>query len=244
MRCWRCWTNWPLLTSRPLAGPEPWLPASTPSLRSKSASSSSWAPRPRPRTPSVAALEEELGDLLFQIYFHARLAAEAGHFTLADVARGIHDKLVDRHPHVFGNEASTAEGVATDWQDMATSWEVRKLAEKNRNSVTEGIPSAMPALALAAKLQRKALAVGMVLPGLVDEARRVADGVVALTPLRLADGPEAAGTAGGTVSASDQDAVGEVLFALVSVARELGIDPEAALRTRLASFRSEVEAIG
>jgi tetrapyrrole methylase family protein/MazG family protein len=195
--------------------------------------------------PSVAALEEELGDLLFQIYFHARLAAEAGHFTLADVARGIHDKLVDRHPHVFGtDEATTAEGAPTNWQDMATNWELGKLAEKKRSSVTEGIPSAMPALALAAKLQRKALAVGMVLPALADEAERVADDVAALTALRVGDGPEAAGPADGAVTGSSQDAVGEVLFALVSVARELGVDPEAALRTRLASFRTEVEAIG
>jgi uncharacterized protein YabN with tetrapyrrole methylase and pyrophosphatase domain len=110
--------------------------------------------------------------------------------------------------------------------------------------VTEGIPSAMPALALAAKLQRKALAVGMVLPALADEAERVADDVAALTALRVGDGPEAAGPADGAVTGSSQDAVGEVLFALVSVARELGVDPEAALRTRLASFRTEVEAIG
>ncbi len=113
---------------------------------------------------ATAALEEELGDLLFQVYFHARLASEAGRFTLADVARGIHDKLVDRHPHVFGDDdAPTAE-------DVAANWEVRKLAEKKRTSVTEGIPAAMPALALTAKLQRKALAVGMTLPSLADEA--------------------------------------------------------------------------
>ncbi len=132
-------------------------------------------------SPSVAALEEELGDLLFQVYFHARLAAEAGQFTLADVARGIHDKLVDRHPHIFGGvEAATEENAATEWQDMATDWELRKLVEKKRTSVTEGIPLAMPALALAAKLQRKALAVGMVLPTLADEAERVATDVAAL----------------------------------------------------------------
>ncbi len=117
---------------------------------------------------AVAHLEEELGDLLFQVYFHARLAAEAGRFTLADVARGVHDKLVARHPHVFGDEA------AETTSEVMANWEVRKLTEKDRTSVTEGIPEAMPALALAAKLQRKALTVGMVLPSLADEAVRVA----------------------------------------------------------------------
>ncbi len=121
---------------------------------------------------AVAHLEEELGDLLFQVYFHATLAAEAGRFTLADVARGVHDKLVSRHPHVFGDvRAETPE-------DVATNWEAQKLSEKNRSSVTEGIPAALPALALAAKLQRKALAVGMVLPSVAEEAVRVADGVL------------------------------------------------------------------
>ena len=128
------------------------------------------APGTRPRTMvpasvdaateerAVAHLEEELGDLLFQVYFHATLAAEAGRFTLADVARGVHDKLVARHPHVFGDvTADTPE-------EVAANWEALKLAEKGRTSVTEGIPAALPALALATKLQRKALAVGMVLP--------------------------------------------------------------------------------
>ncbi len=123
---------------------------------------------PSPRSAAVAHLEEELGDLLFQVYFHAVLAAEAGRFTLADVARGVHDKLVARHPHVFGDaDCDTPE-------DVAGHWEVLKIAEKNRSSVTEGIPAALPALALAAKLQRKALAVGMVLPSVADEAVSVA----------------------------------------------------------------------
>ncbi len=86
----------------------------------------------------MAHLEEELGDLLFQVYFHATLAAEAGRFTLADVARGVHDKLVSRHPHVFGDvTADTPE-------EVAANWEALKLAEKGRTSVTEGIPAALP----------------------------------------------------------------------------------------------------
>jgi tetrapyrrole methylase family protein / MazG family protein len=185
---------------------------------------------------AVAHLEEELGDLLFQVYFHAALAAEAGRFTLADVARGIHDKLVSRHPHVFGDV------VADTPEDVATNWESIKKAEKNRSSVTEGIPAALPSLALAAKLQRKALAVGMVLPSVADEAVRVADGVAGLSggdvdpTHRVTDGE------GGR---SDQAAeVGELLFSLCNVARALGIDPETALRARAGRFRSSVEARG
>ena len=106
----------------------------------------------------MAHLEEELGDLLFQVYFHATLAAEEGRFTLADVARGVHDKLVSRHPHVFGDV------VAETPDAVAANWEVIKKAEKGRSSVTEGIPAALPALALAAKLQRKARPSGWSFP--------------------------------------------------------------------------------
>ena len=145
----------------------PWTQRTGPADRGRTGT------RPGPDTGleerAVAHLEEELGDLLFQVYFHATLAAEAGRFTLADVARGVHDKLVSRHPHVFGDvTADTPE-------DVAANWEALKMAEKGRSSVTEGIPAALPALALAAKLQRKALAVGMVLPAVADEAVRVAE---------------------------------------------------------------------
>jgi tetrapyrrole methylase family protein/MazG family protein len=184
---------------------------------------------------AVAHLEEELGDLLFQVYFHATLAAEEGRFTLADVARGVHDKLVGRHPHVFGDvSAETPE-------DVAANWETIKKAEKGRSSVTEGIPAALPALALAAKLQRKAAAIGMVLPTLADEAGRVADGVAAL---RSATEPSG-GVADGEGGARDRaDEVGELLFAAVGVARALGIDPETALLSRSRAFRVEVEEQG
>ena len=117
-----------------------------------------------PAGDAVEHLEEELGDLLFQVYFHACLAAEEGRFTLADVARGVHDKLVARHPHVF------ADVVADDPATVVANWEEIKKAEKGRQSVTDGIPAALPALALAAKLARKAGSVpGMALPGFEEE---------------------------------------------------------------------------
>ncbi len=184
---------------------------------------------------AVAHLEEELGDLLFQVYFHATLAAEAGRFTLADVARGVHDKLVSRHPHVFGDvDADTPEQVATNWETL-------KLAEKGRTSVTQGIPTALPSLALAAKLQRKALAVGMVLPGVAEEAARVAAGVVRLSSSGGATTRVTDGTGAGAQSEED---LGELLFSLANVARQLGVDPETALRSRAARFRTSVEARG
>jgi tetrapyrrole methylase family protein/MazG family protein len=100
-------------------------------------------------------LEEELGDLLFQVVFHATLAAEEGHFTLADVARGIHDKLVHRHPHVFADvQADTPDQVISNWEQI-------KRAEKGRSSIMDGIGDGLPSLLYAHKVQRKAASVGL-----------------------------------------------------------------------------------
>jgi len=184
---------------------------------------------------AVADLEEELGDLLFQVYFHATLAAEEGRFTLADVARGVHDKLVSRHPHVFGDVTADTP------DDVATNWEALKKVEKGRASVTDGIPAALPSLALAAKLQRKAWAIGMVLPGLADEAVRVADGAAALA---LTGGSPDQGADGEGGARDRAVAVGELLFAAVGLSRALGVDPETALLARSGVFRAEVETRG
>jgi tetrapyrrole methylase family protein/MazG family protein len=122
-------------------------------------------------------LEEELGDLLFQVVFHATLAAEEGHFTLADVARGIHDKLVHRHPHVFAEvQADTPDQVVRNWEQI-------KRDEKGRTSLMDGIGEGLPSLLYAHKVQRKAASVGLdpvatddgvgaELFALVDQARR------------------------------------------------------------------------
>ena len=100
-------------------------------------------------------LEEELGDLLFQVVFHATLAAEEGYFTLADVARGVHDKLVHRHPHVFADvQADTPDQVITNWEQI-------KRAEKGRDSIMDGISEGLPSLLYAHKVQRKAASVGI-----------------------------------------------------------------------------------
>ncbi|HEX8804882.1 MAG TPA: MazG family protein, partial [Acidimicrobiales bacterium] len=153
------------------------------------------------------ALEEELGDLLFQVVFHATLAAEEGRFTLADVARGIGDKLVGRHPHVFGGEA------AGTLDELSTSWERRKKAEKGRASVMDGIPVTLPALLYAAKVQKKAAAEGV-------DWRTLAGG---------ADGDGADGVDGSDGREPD-DEVGLRLLEVVDEARRAGVDPESALR--------------
>ncbi len=119
-------------------------------------------------------LEEELGDLLFQVVFHSVLAAEEGRFTLADVARGIHDKLHARHPHVFDPGAG-----ATDLAELTVDWERRKVEEKGRGSVMDGIPTTLPSLAFAAKVQKKAASQGVDWRGLLPDddpwAARVLD---------------------------------------------------------------------
>ncbi|MGH9135751.1 MAG: MazG family protein, partial [Acidimicrobiales bacterium] len=130
-------------------------------------------------------LEEELGDLLFQVVFHATLAREAGAFTLADVARGIHDKLVVRHPHVFGSVTAESAG------EVMTNWEHIKKAEKGRESVFEGIPHSLPSLLYAHKVLRKAATLGVEVPAPpVDDVGAALLGLVAAA--RAADvDPEA-----------------------------------------------------
>ncbi|HUO49183.1 MAG TPA: MazG family protein [Acidimicrobiales bacterium] len=186
----------------------------------------------------VAHLEEELGDLLFQVLFHATLAEEEGRFTLADVARGTHDKLVARHPHVFG------DAVAETPDEVAARWEVLKKAEKGRTSVTEGIPAALPSLALAAKLQRKAESVGMALPSLAERLAELAAGVEGLQgwPAAAASGEGSASGETLQASAGLADELGRLLFVLADAARRLGVDPETALRARTTLFRRQVEA--
>jgi tetrapyrrole methylase family protein/MazG family protein len=138
--------------------------------------------------PAYAHLEEELGDLLFQVVFHAEIGAEVGAFTMADVARGIHDKLVRRHPHVFA-------GASDDLDDINRRWEEIKRDEHGRESVMDGVPTTLPALLYALKVLRKAESVdqawtptgddlGERLLTLVAQAR--ADGIDPETALRAA----------------------------------------------------------
>jgi len=195
---------------------------------------------------AVADLEEELGDLLFQVYFHATLAEEAGRFTLADVARGVHDKLVSRHPHLFGDVVGGWSGSGPPASEQ--TWEALKKAEKGRSSITDGIPKTLPALALAAKLQRKGLTVGLELPGVAAEVERMT-GWLAELASRASEGRSwlsaGEGGEGNDRSGDRRDArlIAELLFSLVNLARLTGDpDPEGALRERASAFRESVRA--
>jgi tetrapyrrole methylase family protein/MazG family protein len=180
---------------------------------------------------AYAHLEEELGDLLFQIVFHARLADEAGQFDLAGVARRVHDKLVHRHPHVFGDvDAATAEQVVTNWEAI-------KKSEKGRRSVTEGIPAGLPALMLTTKLARKARSVGLEPDN--ASAERTAEVLAELQRRAEETDPQSDDPLSGD-NGDVQVAVGEMLFAIANLAQRLGVDAEQALRDRALSLRTDV----
>ena len=155
-------------------------------------------------------LEEELGDLLLQVFFHAQLAADEDRFDVAGVADRIVAKLLHRHPHVFGDTEVTG---ATE---VVRNWEALKLEEKRRADVFEGIPEGLPALLLAYKVQKRAASEGFA-PGSEEVAARV----------RAAIQTEA-----------DPAGLGEALFWLVAAARAAGVDPEGALRAEVRRFRS------
>ncbi len=168
------------------------------------------------------ALEEELGDLACQVVFHATFAREAGAFTITDVLDGVHDKLVRRHPHVFGTvEVSGADEVLANWEQI-------KRAEKGRSSLMDDVPQGLPSLLYAHKLYRKAAAAGLGF-GTTAEARDRALAALAAVP----DG----------AGADIEPAVGEALAALVYLARSAGLDAETALRGWAGRFRARFQAL-
>jgi len=162
-------------------------------------------------------LEEELGDLLLQVVFHATLAGEADMFGVEEVAETVRRKLVRRHPHVFGDvEAETAD-------DVMANWEALKRDEKGRESVLDGVPAALPALARSLELQSRAASVGFDWPDL--------EGVLAKVHEEIAEVLDAIGDADAL-----QSEVGDLLFSAVNLARHLSVDPEMALRGAAARF--------
>lgn len=173
-------------------------------------------------TDDDAALREELGDLLLQVVFHARIAQEHEQpWSVDDVATGIVDKLVSRHPHVFGDaDAATAAEVERNWQTL-------KNAEKGRESVTDGVPLALPSLVLAAKLLKRSRDVGVA---------PVADPVAAAAASAVAGARAAAG------APDAETAYGDLLLALVAQARHDGVDADVALRAAVRRYRADVRS--
>lgn len=171
-------------------------------------------------------LIEELGDLLYQIEFHATIAEQEGRFTIADVTTGIHDKLVRRHPHVFGTVT------VADSDEVLTNWDAIKRHEKGRTSIFDGIPVSLPSLAYAHKVQKKAAKIGFDWPDVHGALPKVAEETNELMAAANAGDPD-----------DIADEAGDLLFAVVNVARHLGVDPEAALRAATNKFRRRFEAV-
>ncbi len=169
-------------------------------------------------------LRDELGDLLLQVVFHARIAEEAGAFALPDVVAAIVDKMTRRHPHVFGDAVADVDAAS-----QKLSWEALKAQEKPRNSALDGVALALPALMRADKLQRRAARTGFDWPDAAGARAKVVEETAEL---------DAAKT-----PAEREEEAGDLLFAVVNWLRKQEIDPEIALRAANAKFERRFRAI-
>jgi MazG family protein len=177
-------------------------------------------------------LLDELGDLLFQVFFLSLLLSEEGYGDLEEVARGIHEKLVRRHPHVFGDaEARTAGRVRERWEQI-------KADQEGREGIFHDVPESLPALLHARKVQRRAAAVGYDWPDVAGPIAKVEEEL-----RELRDEVARAGEPAPETEPDDRvvDEVGDVLFTVVNLARRLNVDPELALRRTSQKFVARVE---
>jgi MazG family protein len=177
----------------------------------------------------------ELGDLLFQIIFLSFLAWEGGHFELATVVDNVHDKMVTRHPHVFGEQR------LEDAASVRQAWERRKLADRRRaSSLLEGVAPSLPALVAAYRLTQKAAGVGFdwptaraVLGKLEEEIDELKDAIARRDTLPHSD----------DIARQVREEIGDLLFTLANLSRHLGVDPEGALAQSNLKFRRRFEHI-
>lgn len=180
-------------------------------------------------------LRDELGDLLLQVVFHAQMADEAGHFNFEDVAASIVDKLIRRHPHVFGDN----EGISATAAEVKQSWEAIKAEERhaqasatNPVSVLDGVALNLPALTRAEKIQKRAARVGFDWPTVEPVYDKVVE--------ELEEVREAAAA---TDNDHTREEVGDLFFAAVNLARQLNVDPETALRQATLKFDRRFRAV-
>lgn len=174
-------------------------------------------------------LRGELGDLLFQAVYHAQMAEEAGHFALADVIAAISDKMIARHPHVFG-DAEERDAAA-----QTRAWEAQKAAERAaraQTGVLDDVPVALPALMRAVKLQKRAARVGFDWPEVGQVVDKIAEEAGELVAARDRLGP-----------AEVAEEFGDLMFVMANLARHLDVDPEAALRAANEKFARRFRAI-
>ncbi|AVO39521.1 nucleoside triphosphate pyrophosphohydrolase [Pukyongiella litopenaei] len=175
-------------------------------------------------------LRGELGDLLFQSVFHAQMAAEAGHFTFQDVVRGMSDKMVARHPHVFGDESrdKSADQQTRDWEEIKAA----ERSEKAQKGALDGVAANLPALLRAYKLQKRAARVGFDWPATDEVIAKIAEEAAELAEAKGNADPDHL-----------EEEFGDLLFVIANLARHLGIEPEAALRRANAKFIRRFEGV-
>jgi len=174
-------------------------------------------------------IKEELGDLLFQIIFHARLAEEQGDFGIEDVLDRIAEKMIRRHPHVFGDkELKTSRDVLADWELMKKT----EKSYSDRKSILEGVPKELPALIRAHRLQERAARVGFNWEKVEDVAAKLDEEVGEFKRTLSGEDPERI-----------EDELGDIFFVLVNIARFVGVNPEDALRKTISKFISRFQYI-
>ncbi|MEZ5842205.1 MAG: nucleoside triphosphate pyrophosphohydrolase [Hyphomicrobiaceae bacterium] len=182
-------------------------------------------------------LRDELGDLLLQVVYHARMAEERQAFAFGDVVEAITAKMIRRHPHVFGTPQERASGAAPGfWERIKAGERAAKATERRASagtqvaaeSVLDGVPAALPALSRAVKLQDKAARVGFDWPSLVPVLAKVREEIAELETAVAAPAPDHAHVA---------EEIGDLLFVIANVARHLKVEPEAALRATNEKFR-------
>jgi ATP diphosphatase len=182
------------------------------------------------------AMMDELGDLLFQIIFHAQMGREAGLFDIDQIATHVADKMIERHPHVFGDrDAKTADRVLANWEsDKAAKREARAKAENRPVSALDGVTTALPATTRAVKLQNRAARVGFDWTDARDILAKIKEEIGELeAEIETKQNKDAI-----------EDEFGDLFFALINLARRLEVDPEAALRRTNRKFERRFREVG
>lgn len=187
-------------------------------------------------------LKDELGDLLLQVVYHARMAEEAGAFTFGDVVEGVTAKMIRRHPHVFGDETAKSPDAVDDiWAKIKAEEKAKKRngagQDGQTQSVLSGVPATMPALTRAIKLQDKAARVGFDWPSLVPVFDKVREELAELENVTVHhSAPADADPSDASVPEAIKEEFGDLLFVVANVARHIKIDPESALRAANKKF--------